>query len=62
MGTRLRVALVGQATEHRLIKLEPAGTQEALRDLLITRGLHALRTLKFMILVVNARFLILSLI
>ena len=42
MGTRLRVALVGQATEHRLIKLEPAGTQEGLRDLLITRGLDAL--------------------
>tara|TARA_B100000795_G_scaffold262343_2_gene240161 strand:- start:122 stop:535 length:414 start_codon:yes stop_codon:yes gene_type:complete len=42
MATRLRVALVGQAAEHRLVKLELVGTREALRDRLITSGLQAL--------------------
>ena len=30
MATRLRVALVGQAAEHRLVKLELVGTRDAL--------------------------------
>ena len=42
MGTRLRVALVGQAAEHRLIKVEVIGTPTAVREQLITKALDAL--------------------